>query len=116
MSAFDEWIKNYEQALDVFRDNTQKAIDAMNEAFDTEVEAIQLEVEIKTDSAEDRLKHLDFLIEQANKDSLEAAKSIKLMGDELGQALRKQEAYVKGIDDILTHNGIGAGVLNDFLD
>ena len=107
--GFMDMLKQYEDTIHLYEDETQKLTDMKNEKYDLQLDKIDIEVNYKIDIQDDKLKIVDLLLQQIEDDASKAVERINLMGQQASIAESKINTYRQGIQAIFTaHEDVSA--------
>lgn len=111
--GFNEFFEQYETTEQLLLDEQQKLIEQQNELYDQLLEKTTLIVTLKIDIEDDRLKMVDFLLNQIEDDAYKAAQKISLLGQDALSSFNKINAYTQGLKDIFSNHGVNGNSLVD---
>ena len=98
--AFKNAAERYEESLNKVEEQAEALNGQLDELYSKNLEALEYNVQIKVDIADDDKAYLDFLMQKIEDDAFAAADAIGLMGREVETIMSKIEANQQGIIDI----------------
>lgn len=116
-AEFKKDYEKYNETEDLIDDleNEVKALE--NEIVSAQLDLIKTEIDYNVQVNDDDLELLDFLLEQIEKKSYNAADAINNLGNQAANMMDKIAGYQRGISDILTmeNTGLSQSEVNGFL-
>lgn len=116
-AEFKKDYEKYNETEDLIDDleNEVKALE--NEIVSAQLDLIKTEIDYNVQVNDDDLELLDFLLEQIEKKSYNAADAINNLGNQAADMMDKIAGYQRGISDILTmeNTGLSQSEVNGFL-
>ena len=104
--AFLKDMTDHEEAYKLWKEEAQKAADTANAIFDAKLSEVQVELELKTGVANDKLEFINYQLENIQDQAYDAAKALSLLSQSAQLTMDKSNATRDAIADMLALHGI----------
>lgn len=115
---FKDALSQYEETLSQTQDLDKEIKNYANQVLDLKLEAIQYQVEVRVQIADDDLAYIEYQLEHLVDPAVDAAKAIDLIGQKMNLAKSKSDEYRRGLellfDDTLNDEQLNALKNGDF--
>jgi TP901 family phage tail tape measure protein len=101
-----ELLEQYEETLDAWWDQKAELEDVANQILDAKLEALDYEVQMHIEVADDDLAYLEYLLERIENRAFSAADAIANLGKQTQEYVDKNNAYEAGMKEIFGNHGL----------